>query len=49
MTKELSQSMKMQQSRGLTNREIGYEEKASIKIHCKGDFPLLRFTDVRND
>ena len=31
------------------NREASYEEKASIKIHCKGDFPLLRFTDVRND
>lgn len=30
-------------------REAGYEEKASIKIHCKGDYPLLRFTDVRND
>ena len=49
MTKELSASMKLQKSQGLVNREAGYEEKASIKIHCKGDFPLLRFTDVRND
>ena len=24
-------------------------EKASIKIQAMGDFPLLRFTDVRND
>ena len=24
-------------------------EKASIQIYCKGDYPLLRFTDVRND
>ena len=49
MTKELNQSMKLQKSQGLNNREAGYEEKASIKIYCKGDFPLLRFTDVRND
>jgi hypothetical protein len=27
----------------------GHQEKASIKIFCKGDYPLLRFTDVRND
>ena len=49
MTKELGASMKLQKSQGLVNREAGYEEKASIKNHCKGDFPLLRFTDVRND
>ena len=50
MTKELSASMKLQKSQGIgLNREVGYEEKASIKIHCKGDYPLLRFTDVRND
>ena len=24
-------------------------EKSYIKIHAMGDFPLLRFTDVRND
>jgi hypothetical protein len=24
-------------------------EKSSIKVHAMGDFPLLRFTDVRND
>jgi ribosome-binding factor A len=24
-------------------------EKSFIKIHAMGDFPLLRFTDVRND
>jgi len=24
-------------------------EKAQIQIKCKGDYPLLRFTDVRND
>lgn len=49
MTKELSQSMKMQKSQGLTAHQTCYEEKASILIHCKGDYPLLRFTDVRND
>jgi hypothetical protein len=27
----------------------GHTEKASIRINCKGDYPLLRFTDVRND
>lgn len=27
----------------------GHVEKAQIKIRCKGDYPLLRFTDVRND
>ena len=50
MSKELSASIKMQKSQGIDlKREVGYEEKASIKIHCKGDYPLLRFTDVRND
>ena len=24
-------------------------EKASISIKCKGDYPLLRFTDIRNE
>lgn len=24
-------------------------EKASICIKCKGDYPLIRFTDIRND
>jgi len=49
MTKELNNSMKLQKSQGLVQHQTGYEEKASIKIHCKGDYPLLRFTDVRND
>lgn len=24
-------------------------EKSSIRIHAMGDYPLLRFTDIRND
>jgi len=27
----------------------GIVEKSFIRIHAMGDFPLLRFTDVRND
>ena len=50
MTKDLSASIKLQTAQGLIKKPIaGHVEKASIKIHCKGDYPLLRFTDVRND
>ena len=48
MPKDLQAQVK--QSRSLkTNAPKGMEEKASIQIKCKGDYPLLRFTDVRND
>lgn len=50
MTKDLSSSIKLQTAQGLIKKPAtGHVEKAQIKIHCKGDFPLLRFTDVRND
>ena len=48
MTKELNQSVKISQKNGTVNTP-GAVEKASIKIHCKGDYPLVRVTDVRND
>lgn len=50
MKKELATTVKLQQAQGLIKKPLtGHVEKASIKIHCKGDYPLLRFTDVRND
>mmetsp|Transcript_11363 Transcript_11363/g.14318 ORF Transcript_11363/g.14318 Transcript_11363/m.14318 type:complete len:86 (-) Transcript_11363:1857-2114(-) len=50
MTKDLSASVKLQTAQGMIKKPIqGHVEKAQIKIHCKGDYPLLRFTDVRND
>jgi len=50
MTKDLSSSLKLQTAQGIIKKSVeGQVEKASIKIHCKGDYPLLRFTDVRND
>jgi hypothetical protein len=33
----------------MNNKVCGQVEKTSIQIRCKGDFPLLRLTDVRND
>ena len=48
MTKELNQSVKIQQKNGTINTP-GSVEKSSIKIQCKGDYPLVRVTDVRND
>jgi len=36
-------------STGMNNKVCGQVEKTSIQIRCKGDFPLLRLTDVRND
>ena len=47
LTKELSASVK--DSADLFGRGSVQCEKDSIKITCKGDFPLLRLTDVRND
>ena len=50
MTKELATSVKLQTAQGMVKKPTtGHVEKAQIKIHCKGDYPLLRFTDVRND
>lgn len=50
MTKELATTVKHQTAQGLIKKPLtGHVEKAQIKITCKGDYPLLRFTDVRND
>ena len=50
MTKDLNASIKLQTAQGLIKKPVGgHIEKASILIRCKGDYPLLRFTDVRND
>ena len=49
MTKELAGQVKHQTANALRKPLQGHVEKAQIKIHCKGDYPLLRFTDVRND
>ena len=50
MTKDLSASIKVQSKNGSLKKPVNSNvEKASIQIYCKGDYPLLRFTDVRND
>ena len=49
MSKELSGSIKEKKSNNGEKIGPGFSEKASIQIKCKGDYPLLRFTDVRND
>ena len=50
MTKDLNASIKLQTAQGTIKKPVGgHIEKASILIRCKGDYPLLRFTDVRND
>ena len=49
MTKELAGQVKHQTANAMRKPLQGHVEKAQIKIHCKGDYPLLRFTDVRND
>jgi hypothetical protein len=49
MAKELSGTIKMQKSKNGEKIGPSFSEKASIQIKCKGDYPLLRFTDVRND
>ena len=50
MTKDLAMSIRNQTANGMIKKPLqGHVEKAQIKIHCKGDYPLLRFTDVRND
>ena len=33
----------------MNTKVCGQVEKTSIQIRCKGDFPLLRLTDVRNE
>ena len=48
MSKELNNSMKIQKSAG-TLSTPGAVEKSSIGIKCKGDYPLVRVTDVRNE
>lgn len=50
MPKELTASVKEAKSKSNSDKmQQGHMEKASIQIKCKGDYPLLRFTDVRND
>jgi len=50
MGKELTAAVKEQKSKGGSDKLLQAPvEKAQIQIKCKGDYPLLRFTDVRND
>lgn len=49
MSKDLQQSIVLQKTRSGEKVAPQIVEKASISIKCKGDYPLLRFTDVRND
>lgn len=50
MNDKLTQSIRQSTAEGKIKKPLlGHVEKAQIKIHCKGDYPLLRFTDVRND
>ena len=49
MSKELTASIKTMKAKNGENIAPSFSEKASIQIKCKGDYPLLRFTDVRND
>jgi hypothetical protein len=44
ISKDLAATLSSTHKRG----EI-QQEKASINIHANGDYPLLRFTDIRND
>ena len=48
LTKDLSASLR-QQDATLGSIGKGFVEKDEIMIRCKGDYPLLRLTDVRND
>lgn len=48
MSKELNNSMKIMKQAG-TICTPGAVEKSSISIKCKGDYPLVRVTDVRNE
>lgn len=49
MSKDLQQQIVMQKTRSGEKIAPSVVEKSSISIKCKGDYPLLRFTDVRND
>ena len=49
LTKELSASLRQQEALLGSSVGKGFVEKDEIKIRCKGDYPLLRLTDVRND
>mmetsp|Transcript_34250 Transcript_34250/g.25312 ORF Transcript_34250/g.25312 Transcript_34250/m.25312 type:complete len:149 (+) Transcript_34250:1345-1791(+) len=44
-SKELEQTINKTQKK----EQLLIVEKSFIKVHAMGDFPLLRFTDVRND
>ena len=46
MTKDVQQSILQRTGEKVVPQMV---EKASISIKCKGDYPLIRFTDVRND
>ena len=48
MNQDLFNTIKAQGTE-ISNKIGGQIEKSSIQIKCKGDFPLLRLTDVRND
>ena len=49
MSKELAATIKMQKTQAGEKITPNFSEKSNIKIKCKGDYPLLRFTDIRND
>jgi len=49
MSKELAAQIKMQKTQAGEKYSPNFEEKSAIKIKCKGDYPMLRFTDIRND
>jgi hypothetical protein len=49
MSKELQQTLVAQKTRAGEKIQPNVIEKASISIKCNGDYPLLRFTDIRND
>ncbi len=49
MSKDLQQSIVMQKTRSGEKVVPSIVEKSTISIKCKGDYPLIRFTDVRND
>lgn len=49
MSKDLAQSVMWQKTKSGEKPASSVIEKASISIKCRGDYPLLRFTDVRND
>ena len=49
LTKDLSASLRQQDATLGGSLGKGFVEKDEIMIRCKGDYPLLRLTDVRND